>query len=114
MSSDCLFCKIIGGTIPAGKLYEDDELLAFWDINPQAPKHFLLIPKRHISGPGEITGADAELIGRMLAKAGDLARAEGIGEGFRLVVNHGAEAGQTVFHLHVHVLGGRPMGWPPG
>ncbi len=114
MSSDCLFCKIGSGAIPANKLYEDDELLAFWDINPQAPKHFLVIPKKHISGPGEITAAEAGLIGNLLAKAGELARREGIGEGFRLVLNHGAEAGQTVFHLHLHVLGGRALGWPPG
>jgi len=114
MSSDCLFCKIGSGAIPAAKLYEDDELLAFRDINPQAPHHFLVIPKKHISGPGALTATEAELTGKLIAKAGELARQQGIGDGFRLVINNGADAGQTVFHLHLHVLGGRPMGWPPG
>jgi histidine triad (HIT) family protein len=114
MSGDCLFCKIGNGTIPANKLYEDDELLAFWDINPQAPKHFLVIPKKHLSGPGAVSAAEAELIGRLIARAGELARQQGIGDGFRLVLNNGAAAGQTVFHLHLHVLGGRALGWPPG
>lgn len=114
MSSDCLFCKIASGAIPAAKLYEDDEMLAFRDINPQAPQHFLVIPKKHLSGPGAVTGAEAELIGKMVARAGELARELGIGEGFRLVMNNGAAVGQTVFHLHLHVLGGRAMGWPPG
>jgi len=114
MSSDCLFCKIANGTIPANKLYEDDELLAFWDINPQAPKHFLVIPKKHLTGPGAVTSKEAGLVGSLIAKAGELARQQGIGDGFRLVLNNGIEAGQTVFHLHLHVLGGRALGWPPG
>jgi histidine triad (HIT) family protein len=114
MHSDCLFCKIGNGAIPADKLYEDDELLAFWDINPQAPKHFLVIPKQHISGPGAVTAAEAGLIGNLIARAGELARQHGIGDGYRLVLNNGAQAGQTVYHLHLHVLGGRALGWPPG
>ena len=114
MSSDCLFCKIISGAIPAAKLYEDDELLAFRDISPQAPQHFLVIPRKHLSGPGAVTADDAELVGKMIAKGGEIARELGIGEGYRLVMNNGASAGQTVFHLHLHVLGGRALGWPPG
>ncbi|MBU0486001.1 MAG: histidine triad nucleotide-binding protein [Proteobacteria bacterium] len=113
MSDNCIFCKIINGQIPANKLYEDDELLAFWDISPQAPKHFLLIPKKHISGPGAIKEEDEQLIGRLTRKAGDLARENGVSS-FRLVFNEGPEAGQTVFHIHMHVLGGRAMSWPPG
>ncbi|MBU0482378.1 MAG: histidine triad nucleotide-binding protein [Proteobacteria bacterium] len=113
MSNDCIFCRIIKGEIPANKLYEDDELLAFWDISPQAPKHFLIIPKKHISGPGSITSEETELIGRLVQKGGDLAKENGISS-FRTVMNNGAEAGQTVFHLHMHVLGGRPLSWPPG
>lgn len=114
MSSDCLFCKIAAGAIPAAKLYEDDEVLAFRDISPQAPQHFLIIPRHHLSGPGAVTGAEAELVGKMVARAGEIARELGIGDGYRLVMNNGAAAGQTVFHLHLHVLGGRPMHWPPG
>ena len=113
MSNDCLFCKIIKGVIPANKLYEDDDLLAFWDISPQAPKHFLIIPKKHIAGPGEIGNDDTELIGQLIKKGGELALENGI-QAFRTVMNNGVEAGQTVFHLHMHVLGGREMSWPPG
>ncbi len=113
MANDCLFCKIIKGDIPADKLYEDDELLAFWDISPQAPKHFLLIPKKHINGPAGITEADAELIGKLVKKGGELAKENGAGS-YRLVFNEGLAAGQTVFHIHMHVLGGRAMTWPPG
>lgn len=113
MADDCIFCKIIRGQIPARTLYEDDDLLAFWDINPQAPKHFLVIPKKHISGPAAIAVKDEALIGRILRKGAELAQANGAGQ-FRLVLNNGEQAGQTVFHLHLHVLGGRPMQWPPG
>jgi len=114
MNSDCLFCKIASGAIPAAKLYEDTEMLAFRDISPQAPQHFLVIPKKHLRGPGAVAATDAELVGKMIARAGEIARELGIGEGYRLVMNNGAEAGQTVFHIHLHVLGGRPMAWPPG
>jgi len=110
----CLFCKIASGAIPAKKLYEDDEIVAFWDISPQAPKHFLVIPRRHLPGPGAIGSSDEAIMGKILRVAGDLARENGIGEGYRLVMNHGAQAGQTVFHIHLHVLGGRAMTWPPG
>jgi len=113
MNEECIFCKIIKGEIPAKKLYEDDELLAFWDIAPQAPKHFLVIPKLHISGPGSVAEEHEQLIGRLIRKGGELAAQNGVNH-FRLVMNNGEEAGQTVFHLHMHVLGGRPMTWPPG
>jgi len=113
MSDNCLFCKIINGQIPAAKLYEDDDILAFADISPQAPTHFLVIPKKHLSGPGAATQADEALIGRLMRVGADLAKGRGV-EHFRFVVNNGAEAGQTVFHFHLHVLGGRPMAWPPG
>jgi len=111
---DCLFCKIAAGEIPADVVYEDDEILAFRDIAPQAPVHVLVVPRRHIAGPAAVGEAEAGLAGRLMAVAAEVARREGVGEHFRLVVAHGAEAGQTVFHLHLHVLGGRTMNWPPG
>lgn len=113
MNDNCLFCKIIQGQIPATKLYEDADLLAFADISPQAPTHFLVIPKKHISGPSAANEADETLLGKIMRVGADIAKKQGI-EHFRLVINNGAEAGQTVFHLHLHVLGGRPMTWPPG
>jgi len=113
MSSPCLFCRIVNGEIPAKKLYEDDDVFAFWDISPQAPKHFLVIPKKHLSGPGAVTAADEALIGKVVRIGAKLAKENGV-EQCRLVMNNGADAGQTVFHLHLHVLGGRPMSWPPG
>lgn len=113
MSDNCLFCKIVSGQIPATKLYEDDDILAFADISPQAPTHFLVIPKRHLSGPGAATLADEALLGKVMRAGADIAKGRGI-EQFRMVINNGAEAGQTVFHLHLHVLGGRAMHWPPG
>lgn len=113
MNENCLFCKIIMGQIPTAKLYEDDDILAFADINPQAPTHFLVIPKKHLSGPGAVTEADQALIGKVMRAGADLAKERGV-EDFRFVINNGAGAGQTVFHFHLHVLGGRPMAWPPG
>ena len=113
MSDSCLFCKIIKGEIPADKLYEDDDILAFRDIAPQAPVHFLVIPKKHINGPSDITSEDEQLIGKVIRMGGEIARQEGLGH-YRVVVNNGEEAGQTVFHVHMHVLGGRGMSWPPG
>ena len=110
---DCLFCKIVNGDIPADKLYEDEDILAFRDISPQAPVHFLIIPKKHIGGPAEAAADDDRLMGRIVRMAGQLAAKEGI-EQYRLIFNNGEEAGQTVFHVHMHVLGGRTMGWPPG
>ena len=113
MSEDCLFCKIIKGEIPSDKLYEDDDIFAFRDIAPQAPVHFLVIPKKHIGGPGAVTSEDEQVIGKVLRMAGEIAKGEGIDQ-YRLVFNHGEQAGQTVFHIHMHVLGGRSLGWPPG
>ncbi len=112
--TDCLFCKISAGEIPADTLYEDDEILAFRDIAPQAPTHFLIIPKRHLSGPSAITASEEQLFGKMMRVGAALAEQLGIGNGFRVVLNNGAPAGQTVFHIHMHILGGRPMLWPPG
>ncbi|MEN8198712.1 MAG: histidine triad nucleotide-binding protein [Thermodesulfobacteriota bacterium] len=113
MSTDCLFCKIAAGEIPAEKIYEDDELLAFQDIAPQAPVHFLVIPKKHIQDPAGVGSEDDALMGRMMRCAAKVAGEQGAHD-FRLVFNNGAEAGQTVFHIHMHVLGGRSLGWPPG
>jgi len=113
MTTECLFCKIAAGTIPAEKLYEDDDLLAFHDIAPQAPVHFLIIPKKHIQGPADVGTADEALIGKMMRIGADIAKENGISD-FRLVYNNGAKAGQTVFHIHMHVLGGRALTWPPG
>jgi histidine triad (HIT) family protein len=114
MSEHCLFCKIIGGQIPANKLYEDDDLIAFHDISPQAPVHFLVIPKKHIVGPAFMEAEDEQLIGKMLRTGARLAAELGLVDGFRLVFNNGAAAGQTVFHIHLHILGGRQLQWPPG
>jgi histidine triad (HIT) family protein len=113
MAEDCLFCKIIQGDIPTDKLYEDHEVLAFRDIAPVAPLHFLVIPKKHISGPSEVTEEDEQVIGKMMRIGNQIAKEEGI-EQFRLVLNNGEEAGQTVFHIHMHVIGGRSLNWPPG
>jgi histidine triad (HIT) family protein len=112
---DCIFCKIDKGEIPSKKIYEDDEFLAFHDITPQAPVHFLIIPKRHIRNIMEAESADAGLLGRLLLKAQELAQEQGCAEkGARFVINCKSDGGQTVDHLHCHVLGGRPLLWPPG
>lgn len=111
---DCLFCKIARRDIASDVVYEDEQVLAFHDINPQAPVHVLVIPKRHISSLAELDEGDEELAGHLLAVASRVASALGVGEGFRVVGNCGEAAGQSVFHLHVHVLGGRRLGWPPG
>ena len=113
-SPDCLFCKIVAGLIPATRLYESEETLAFADIGPQAPVHVLVIPKRHIASLAHVLPEDADLLGKVLAAAGVIAREHGLGNGYRLVINTGPDGGQTVDHLHVHLLGGRAMGWPPG
>lgn len=112
--SACLFCRIVAGEIPAKVVYDDEDFLAFRDISPQAPVHVLLIPKRHVASVGDATEEDAALLGKLLLVAKGIAETEGIASGYRLVTNRGAEAGQSVFHLHLHLLGGRPMGWPPG
>lgn len=112
--SDCLFCKIAAGDIPSKKVHEDDELVAFHDVNPQAPVHVLLIPRRHIASLSEAVEADQALLGRLLLTARRLAGELGIESGYRLVTNCGRAAGQSVFHVHFHLLGGRAMSWPPG
>jgi histidine triad (HIT) family protein len=111
---DCLFCKIAAGTIPVTRLYEDEQVLAFPDINPQAPVHVLLIPKQHIASLAQTTKEDAALLGHLLAAAAEVAQQQGLVNGYRLVINTGADGGQTVEHLHIHLLGGRHMEWPPG
>lgn len=112
---DCLFCKIIDKEIPSTSVYENEELYAFRDINPQAPIHILVIPKRHVSTVNDLGEEDATLIGKLVLKARDLAREEGIAEkGYRLVMNCNPWSGQTVFHVHLHLLSGRAMNWPPG
>jgi histidine triad (HIT) family protein len=113
MAENCLFCKIIRGDIPSAKLYEDDDIFAFRDISPQAPLHFLIVPRKHISGPGAMTAGDEQVVGKMIRMAGEIAGKEGASH-YRLVFNNGEGAGQTVFHIHLHVLGGRSMNWPPG
>jgi histidine triad (HIT) family protein len=111
----CLFCKIVAKEIPAKILFEDDDLLAFSDINPMAPTHALVVPKRHIDSLNEATPDDAALLGKLLLGAQRVARdAKLPAAGWRAVINNGAHAGQSVFHVHVHVLGGREMAWPPG
>lgn len=112
---DCLFCRIAAGEIPAKVVYHDEQLTAFRDINPQAPTHILIIPNRHLESIADVAEADRDLIAAMVSLANQLASDEGIAEsGYRLVNNKGANGGQTVPHLHVHLLGGRPMTWPPG
>lgn len=111
---DCLFCKIIAGTIPSKKVYEDDKTYAFDDINPQAPTHVLIVPKKHIVDIKEAGEADAELIGYCNLVAAKIARERGLNRGYRTVYNVGPDAGQTVFHLHLHLIGGRKLSWPPG
>jgi len=113
--SDCLFCRIVSRDIPASIVYEDDRLLAFNDINPQAPTHVLVIPKRHIPSLLQLTDGDDAIVGEMTRRAAAIAEDRGIAaDGFRTVFNTNAGAGQTVFHIHLHLLGGRPMHWPPG
>ncbi len=120
MADDCIFCKIIKGEIPSKKAYEDDLCYAFHDINPVAPVHILIVPKKHILGIQEITEEDAPTVGHMFVVARKLAEEQGLapGEnlerGYRLVFNVGRDAGQSVFHLHLHLIGGRSMSWPPG
>lgn len=111
---DCLFCKIVSGAIPVNRLYEDDHILAFPDINPQAPTHILVIPKKHLASHAHATAEDAEMLGHLMAEAVKIAAAQHLTKGYRLVINTGPDGGQTVDHLHVHLLGGRHMTWPPG
>lgn len=112
---DCLFCKIVNGDIPATVLFEDNHVIAFEDIMPQAPSHFLVIPKRHISTLNDLTDEDASVIGKLQITAAKVAKEKGIAEaGYRVVMNCNENGGQTVYHIHMHVLGGRAMTWPPG
>ena len=111
---DCLFCKMAAGLIPVNKLYEDDRVLAFHDIDPQAPLHFLVIPKKHIASPAAVTEEDAALIGHIFAVIAKIAAEQGLENGYRVVTNSGEDAGQSVKHLHFHVLAKRSLAWPPG
>jgi histidine triad (HIT) family protein len=113
--AECLFCRIVAKEIPSKAVYEDGEIYAFEDINPQAPVHVLLVPKTHLAHTLDVTEASAPLLGRLVLAANRIARERGVAEsGFRLVVNTNREGGQVIFHLHLHLLAGRAMGWPPG
>jgi histidine triad (HIT) family protein len=113
--ADCLFCRIVAAEIPADKVHEDDRVVAIRDIAPRAPTHILLLPREHIASMAEVTEADAAIVGRLFAVAAEIARREGIAEaGYRLVSNVGRWGGQSVDHLHVHLMGGRAFQWPPG
>ncbi|MGH9417323.1 MAG: HIT domain-containing protein [Terriglobales bacterium] len=111
---DCLFCRIIAGEVPAKKVYEDDRIFAFEDIHPGAPTHILLVPKQHVAGL-DVAGANEEaILGHLQLQAAEMARRRGLGGGYRTVLNVGPDAGQSVSHLHLHLLGGRALAWPPG
>lgn len=114
MPAECLFCNVIAGKTSSRKVYEDDKAIAFEDIRPQAPTHVLIVPRKHIRGLKEAEVEDAEIIGHMHLVAAQIARERGIEQGYRTVFNVGPLSGQSVFHLHLHLLGGRPMTWPPG
>ena len=111
---DCLFCKIINGEIPSNKVYEDDQVFAFRDIEPQAPTHILIIPKQHIKSAAEIDESNSAVVVHIFEVAAKIAKQEGLDDGFRIVNNCGDIAGQTVKHLHFHLMGGREFGWPAG
>jgi histidine triad (HIT) family protein len=113
-SPECLFCKIVDGTIPASRVYEDELCIGFPDINPQAPTHLLIIPKQHIGSTAKALAEDTILMGHLMAAGAEIARKEKLDNGYRIVVNTGDDGGQTVNHLHLHLLGGRHMNWPPG
>lgn len=113
--ADDVFCKIVRGEIPADIVYQDDEVLAFRDLNPKAPTHVLVVPREHISTINDIEPGHEALVGKLFSAARQVAAQEGLSEdGYRVVMNCNAAAGQTVFHIHLHLLGGRPLGWPPG
>ncbi len=111
---DCLFCRIVRGDITSKKVFEDEQTFAFEDINPQGPTHVLVVPKRHIPGLKEATAEDAEILGRCHLIAAQIARQRSIEDGYRTILNVGPRSGQSVFHLHVHLIGGRTLHWPPG
>ena len=113
--ADCLFCKVIAGQIPASIVFQNDHVVAFKDITPRAPTHMLVVPRRHIATLNDLAPDDDALVGEMIRAAASLAKEQGLQErGYRTVFNCNADAGQTVFHIHLHLLGGRPMTWPPG
>ena len=113
--ADCLFCKIIAREIPASIVYEDDRVLAFDDINPQGPTHVLVVPKRHIATLNDLAEGDDAIVGELVRRAAAIAKGRGVdGGGFRTVFNTNRDAGQTVFHIHLHLIGGRGLSWPPG
>jgi len=115
MAEDCLFCKIASGQIPGDVVMQDEEAVAFRDINPQGPTHVLVIPRRHVGNAASVTPADAELVGRLVLMAARVAEQDGIQHsGYRLVFNVGAHGGESVPHLHLHLIGGRQLAWPPG
>ena len=110
----CIFCKIVEGTIPSKPVYQDEFALAFTDIHPQAPTHVLIVPREHIRSIDEASHDKSDLLGHLLLVAANIAKKSGLGKGYRVVINTGEDGGQTVDHLHLHLLGGRPMTWPPG
>ncbi|HEY1767406.1 MAG TPA: histidine triad nucleotide-binding protein [Terracidiphilus sp.] len=110
----CVFCKIVAGEIPSTPVYQDEVAYAFADITPKAPVHVLIVPREHIASLSEATEEHRDLLGRLLGAASEIARRQGLTKGYRVVVNAGEDGGQTVDHLHVHLMGGRPMTWPPG
>jgi len=115
MASDCLFCKIVAGDIPSDRVYADDHVYAFRDVNPQAPTHILVIPRKHISSINEADDSDEALLGKLLLCGQRIAVQEKLADaGFRFVINTGEHGGQSVFHIHLHVIGGRQLSWPPG
>jgi histidine triad (HIT) family protein len=115
MDGECLFCRIVAGEIPSNRVHEDDLVIAIRDIAPRAPTHILVMPREHVASAADLTDAHAPLVGRIFAVAAELARSEGIADaGYRIVTNVGAWGGQTVDHLHCHLMGGRPFSWPPG
>jgi histidine triad (HIT) family protein len=111
---DCLFCKIVAGEIPSDRVHEDDDVIAFRDIAPRAPTHVLVIPRRHVPDAHALNEADGDLLGKVFSAIRKIADDAGLDRGYRVVTNVGPESGQTVFHLHFHLLGGRSMSWPPG
>jgi histidine triad (HIT) family protein len=112
--TNCIFCRIVSGQIPSKRVHEDADVVAFEDVNPAAPTHILVVPRRHIATLDDAVAADAALLGELLLAARQIAAQRGLGDGYRLVMNVHAGAGQSVFHVHLHVLGGRGFGWPPG
>lgn len=114
METNCVFCKIVAGDVPATFAYRDDDVVAIEDLNPQAPHHLLVLPRKHYADVGEMIAGDPGLAQALLAAGAELGRQHGGNDGFRLVANTGPDGGQTVGHVHLHVLAGRPMGWPPG